>query len=243
MDILYQSIVVHLSRVGRIQSYTRFFFRSGRKFNTVHSTKMVNEESPLLHDEALDKAEFQPLKLRHESSLSTALDSFYRPEEEDNIDEECIPEKVQLLRLENIAIPCCYLLVGVTQGLSGILLNVYPLDLGATEAEQVTLSTVVVFPSTMKVLYGFLSDSVPILGNRRKPYMLLGYVLVSFSMLVLIFTSDLTLDIGGPIPLPPNNAPSVELLSACFFLLGVGLWLADVMGDSLVVSAFLYCIF
>eukprot|EP00977_Amphora_coffeiformis_P024200 scaffold15108_cov180-Amphora_coffeaeformis.AAC.76 len=90
----------------------------------------------------------------------------------------------------------------------------------------------------MKVLYGLLSDSVPVFGARRKPYMLLGYVLISLSMLALMWCTDLTLALDGP---PPPRAPSMKILSALFFILGVGVWLADVMGDSLVVRClFIY---
>ena len=48
-----------------------------------------------------------------------------------------VPWSVQLCRSENIAIPACYLLVGLLQGLSGPFTNVYPLDLNASEAQQV----------------------------------------------------------------------------------------------------------
>ena len=48
-----------------------------------------------------------------------------------------VPRSVQLCRSENIAIPACYLLVGLLQGLSGPFTNVYPLDLNASEAQQV----------------------------------------------------------------------------------------------------------
>ena len=50
-----------------------------------------------------------------------------------------VPRQVQLLRLENLAVPACYLLVGLLQGLSGPFTNVYPLDLNASEAQQVRM--------------------------------------------------------------------------------------------------------
>jgi len=147
-----------------------------------------------------------------------------------------IPNQVRLLRIENIAIPACYLTVGVVQGLTGPLLNVYPLNLGATEAAQVTLSTIVSFPSIFKILYGFLSDSVPICGMRRKPYMILGWIMVTSAMAALILMCDLSMSYDdSSMPVPPKAAPSIKFLSGMFFLLGVGLWLADVTGDSLVV--------
>lgn len=49
-----------------------------------------------------------------------------------------VPKSIQLYRLENLAIPACYLLVGILQGLSGPFTNVYPLDLNASEAQQVS---------------------------------------------------------------------------------------------------------
>lgn len=49
-----------------------------------------------------------------------------------------VPRSVQLCRPENIAVPACYLLVGLLQGLSGPFTNVYPLDLNASEAQQVS---------------------------------------------------------------------------------------------------------
>lgn len=49
-----------------------------------------------------------------------------------------VPRSIQLYRLENLAVPCCYLLVGILQGLSGPFTNVYPLDLNASEAQQVS---------------------------------------------------------------------------------------------------------
>jgi hypothetical protein len=61
-----------------------------------------------------------------------------------------IPREVQLLRLDNIAVPACYLLVGLLQGLSGPFTNVYPLDLNASEAQQTTISSLKSLPSTCK---------------------------------------------------------------------------------------------
>jgi hypothetical protein len=51
-----------------------------------------------------------------------------------------VPKSIQLYRWENLAIPACYLLVGVLQGLSGPFTNVYPLDLNASEAQQVSIA-------------------------------------------------------------------------------------------------------
>jgi MFS family permease len=124
------------------------------------------------------------------------------------------------------------------EGLNRPLLNVYPLDLGATEAQQATLGLVVMMPSTLKIVFGFVSDNFPILGYRRKPYMLLGWLVVSIVMALLYQSSDLSMeydDLNGH-AIPPQAAPSIERISLAFFNFGVGMWMADVMGDSIVVS-------
>jgi hypothetical protein len=131
-----------------------------------------------------------------------------------------LPRSCQLLRMENIAIPACYLLVGILQGLSGPLINVYPIDLGATEAQQTTLSTIKSLPASFKLLFGFLSDNVPINGYRRKSYMIIGWGLAAFSMFSLLFLSDVTLDPETNIP--PENSPSIMFLSFSFLSFGTG---------------------
>lgn len=103
-----------------------------------------------------------------------------------------VPRAVQLMRPENIAVPACYLLVGLLQGLSGPFANVYPLDLNASEAQQATISSLKSLPSTFKLAFGFLSDNLPLCGYRRKSYMLLGWTVTSLSMVMLLFFSDLS---------------------------------------------------
>jgi MFS family permease len=154
-----------------------------------------------------------------------------------------LPRSCQLLRRENIAIPACYLLVGILQGLSGPLINVYPLEIGATEAQQTTLSSIKSLPASFKLVFGFISDNFPIVGYRRKSYMSIGWGLAAASMMALILTRDLTIveeeyikDDGSTATrsIAPENAPSVPFLSLCMLLFGTGFWMADVMGDSVV---------
>lgn len=154
-----------------------------------------------------------------------------------------LPHSCQLLRKENIAIPACYLLVGILQGLIGPLINVYPMDLGATEAQQSTLSSLRSLPATFKLAFGFLSDNFPLFGYRRKSYMLVGWLVAALSMGSLVLFSDLSLvkeefvDANGDTAVrvvAPENAPSIPFLSLTTLLFGTGFWLADVMGDSVV---------
>ena len=164
-----------------------------------------------------------------------------------------LPRSCQLLRPENIAVPLCYLLVGLLQGLSSPLINVFPLDLGATEAQQTTLSSIRSLPASFKLLFGFLSDNFPVNGYRRKPYMFLGWLFASFSVFSLIAFSNLNIDFqnrncfkrgatdavdatedGTTKTEIPSDAPSITFLALCLLGFGTGFWLADVMGDSIV---------
>mmetsp|Transcript_14458 Transcript_14458/g.29723 ORF Transcript_14458/g.29723 Transcript_14458/m.29723 type:complete len:549 (+) Transcript_14458:1-1647(+) len=133
-----------------------------------------------------------------------------------------IPPSVQLLRRENIVIPACYFLVGALQGLSGALMNVYPVDLGATEAQQTTIVGLRGLPASFKLIYGFISDGNLLFGYRRKSYMFLGWGLASLTM-VLLFLN-----------IKANGKPSIDFLSIIYFLFGFGFWYADVMADSVV---------
>ena len=173
------------------------------------------------------------------------------------------PRAVQLFRPENIAVPACYLLVGLLQGLSGPFTNVYPLDLNASEAQQATISSLKSLPSTFKLAFGFLSDNVPLFGYRRKSYMLLGWGLTSLSMFALLFFSDLSMEavkvMNAQNSIDAGNdddtanrylqtaaafddsasalvgtPPSIPFLSFSLLLFGTGFWFADVMGDSIV---------
>ena len=120
---------------------------------------------------------------------------------------------LQLYRVENIAIPLCYFMVGIQQGLIYPLLNVYPIDLGAKEAQQTSLMSLVDLPSCFKILFGFVSDAFPINGYRRKPYMMLGYCISSTSLffglllpsLVPISSMSTIISLQGPSSLNGTN--------------------------------------
>lgn len=152
------------------------------------------------------------------------------------------PRSVQLLRKENMAIPACYLCVGLLQGLSGPFVNVYPQFIGATEAQQATISAIRGLPASFKLFFGFWSDNIPFMGYRRKSYMFLGWMMSSLSMFYLLFNSDLVrIQVddnndgdGSTSFVPSENAPSVPFLTLSLLLFGIGFWFADVMGDSMV---------
>lgn len=169
--------------------------------------------------------------------MSTEWETYFFPPD--------TPAPCQLLRRENIAIPACYLMVGLLQGLSSVAVNVMPLDLGATEAQQTTVSSIRSLPSAFKLLFGFLSDNVPVAGYRRKPYMLAGWLIAALSMLALYTLANLDIPARNAGCFNNNNnnyqqgaipadAPTIPFLSVCLLTFGIGFWMADVMGDSVV---------
>jgi MFS family permease len=187
----------------------------------------------------------------YESVPSNSKSTGRRESFEDWLFPPHLPRSCQLLRPENIAVPLCYLLVGLLQGLSSPLINAFPLDLGATEAQQTTLNGIRSLPASFKLIFGFLSDNVPLFGYRRKPYMLIGWLTTSLSVFALIAFSNVNIAFENSScfgktdsvsdemektdssPLP-DDAPSIAFLSICILGFGTGFWLADVMGDSIV---------
>lgn len=75
-------------------------------------------------------------------------------------------------------------------------------------------------PPPPQVAYGFLSDCVPIGGLKRKPYMLIGWIIhiVCNSALAIMGTPGV------------NSVVILSFLSACGYLL------SDVMTDAIVVE-------
>jgi len=135
-----------------------------------------------------------------------------------NLFDPAVPRAAQLFRRENCCIVLCYVLVGIFQGVTSGVLNVYPLELGATEAQQTTIKVLKSVPASFKVVYGFISDSQPIFGYRRKGYMGIGWAVSSGSMLLLAL----------------NGEPSIAFLSIITLVFALGFWFADVMADALV---------
>ena len=88
-----------------------------------------------------------------------------------------------------------------------------------TPAQMAAIFGVVSVPWCLKPLYGFISDSYPIAGYRRRPYMILGAFLSACMWIIL--------------PFCPHDEFVVTLVMT---LSSVGLCIADVMADSLLVE-------
>jgi MFS family permease len=123
--------------------------------------------------------------------------------------------------LPNLAIFMSYFCIGVALQLLRTPLIVYFIaDLGATAAEVNVLFTVMAVPWCFKVIYGFLSDCLPISGLRRKPYFMTGWLVYIISNLLLMI----------------NPFPSIQVCIMLVFTQTAGYMLADVMTDALIVE-------
>jgi len=127
----------------------------------------------------------------------------------------------EFFSLPNVAIPLSYFCIGIALQLLRTPLIVYLIeDLNATAAEVNVLFTVMAVPWCFKVIYGFLSDCVPISGMRRKPYFMSGWVLYILSNFILVVTPQ----------------PSIGMVILLVFTQTAGYMLADVMTDALIVE-------
>lgn len=73
-------------------------------------------------------------------------------------------------------------------------LNIYMVQtLDAQPSQQNTLSILMTVPWSFKLVYGFLSDVLPIGGLRRKPYLILGYFTSSLCYVALALTPQVCL--------------------------------------------------
>ena len=96
-----------------------------------------------------------------------------------------------------------------------LLKQVYMLEPGRLQ----TLLATVHIPWSCKIVFGFISDNVPICGSKRKSYLIICALLQIFSMLTLsVFTYD-----------------SVSLAATCTFLTTLSIAFSDVIVDSLIV--------
>lgn len=71
-------------------------------------------------------------------------------------------------------------------GVAGVALPLYLQSLGWSIPKIAQVTSIIGFPWIFKIVYGFISDSFPIYGYRRKPYLIICSVLSSLGWLLLI---------------------------------------------------------
>jgi MFS family permease len=92
-----------------------------------------------------------------------------------------------------------------------------------TPAELAAIAVWLTLPWTIKMVFGQLADSVPILGSQRKAYVFIGASLVASGMIILAGAA------GGWITLAGKNA----LYVMAQLLIVVGVVLQDVIADAM----------
>ena len=142
----------------------------------------------------------------------------------------CYPSKgeVNIFIPTNLAIPVFYCMLGFLMKFPYVALRYYLIhELQAKPSQQAIVYAVVMgMPWNFKMIYGFISDTCPIRGRKRKPYMFGGTILCSASWLLFGLWTK------------PTFQTSPEMGFTCFLLFTAifGMIFADVMADALVVE-------
>eukprot|EP00755_Sulcionema_specki_P025186 Sspe_Gene.82757::Locus_54247_Transcript_1_1_Confidence_1.000_Length_2329::g.82757::m.82757 len=129
--------------------------------------------------------------------------------------------QLRLGSLSSVAIPLSYFAIGIAQTLSSAPLQFYLLnELDVSASRLSVLGPVTTLPWCCKILYGILSDYHPMFGERRRPYLCLGWMVYCMACLAFAVSSR----------------PS---FFACVILVAVQVFayiLAVVMADTMVVE-------
>ena len=120
----------------------------------------------------------------------------------------------------SIAIPLTYITVGLLISFPSAYIQYYPRQLGASDSQLSTIQVVRALPWSFKIFYGILPDTLPVFGYRFKPHMLTGYFIACAFNFALFWI----------------KTPDVVEFTLCLLGANVGVIMADVMGDTLVVT-------
>jgi len=150
--------------------------------------------------------------------LSQEFSASYRQSE---VDPEESKKWLNPYAIENIAIFASYLSVGFGLYFIQAPLQYYMVnDLNSSPAQQSVVMGLLQLPFALKLFCGFLSDSTPIYGKRRKPYFLIGwliYVVCNIILAILV-------------------TPTIAELAVLIFFAGMGFIQADVCTDAMIVE-------
>jgi MFS family permease len=128
---------------------------------------------------------------------------------------------LDVYRDENICLIASYFTVGFALFFSPSPIYYYLVEVLNTSSTEIgVFVTVETIPWSLKVFYGLLSDTLPILGYRRKPYILIGWMIFILGNFILAL-------LGKP--------STLSVISWGFFCMN-GLLLADVCNDTMSVE-------
>lgn len=126
-----------------------------------------------------------------------------------------------LFHRDNFAIAASYFSVGFVGAFMATPLNIYLVEvLNAEPGQQNTISILQSLPWSLKLIFGFLSDTCPIRGMHRKPYLSMGALIYSSSSILYAVT----------------NYDNILLLAVTLFISTLGLICFDVMADTMCVE-------
>ncbi len=141
-------------------------------------------------------------------------------------EEASYPHPCDLGASTNIGLILCFIAIGIEQTICATPMNVYMVKkLGAEPSIQSTFLIISSIPWSLKLFFGFISDTYPIHGLKRKPYLLLGSILFSSTY---VFYSIYMYFFGI------NNGKL--MLAIILFIGGIGQMFVDVMCDTITVQ-------
>lgn len=150
----------------------------------------------------------QDLDLKTEASSLLGSKSTY---------ERSLPAIIHPFRLENFGISVSYFNTGICVFLLPTPVTYYLIDtVGVSSGQLSAFLTLVYLPWSMKFLFGILTDSIVILGSRRKSWMLIGWSIFIFLNIVLFFIDE----------------PGLVLITSLMFLSTSAYLLSDVCNDA-----------
>ncbi|KAH9149354.1 hypothetical protein AeRB84_007560, partial [Aphanomyces euteiches] len=102
--------------------------------------------------------------------------------------------------------------------ISGVIYSVLNNYLHMSATLVATTTALVAFPRALRIFTGMLSDTVPICGYRRRPYMLLGWSLVFVACLIMAvipigdpYYRDATIAKINPSKLTPEQLATIDM--------------------------------
>ena len=186
-----------------------------------------------------------PLRNVHEPSSSEAGAPFSSLE----LDEGTLSNlrEVNIWSRENCGYLMQYFAVGLIYG--GLPATAYGFFLGylAVPAHvYATVRVILVLPWSFKFAFGLLNDTRPILGYRRKPYMVIGWTCCACMLLLIALTplpapywchntTDGAADTASP-PCNPHAKTQGGYFATLMMLAALGYVVADVAADGLTVE-------
>ena len=156
----------------------------------------------------------------------------------------CMEPQVDIWAWRNIGFLGNYFCIGIVYGaLPSTLYSLFLIYLNVPAHVYATASVLVLFPWSFKIFWGVLSDTVPLCGHHRKPYLIIGWSICSLGLIILSMYS-----IPDPYYCRDDrgyytkeicnaNAPdSAGAYTAMMGLIAFGYVISDVSADSLLVE-------